>query len=340
MGLDSHSMSRLTDKYQSYDHFKGISFDEPVFTAAPTRTGSRQLGGNPLAMTNSNFFSDGLNNPTIKSGVLPNQNYYHFEFDNTITPQKNARLLYGSTSTSSTGGTDDVRRTMWDYTPFDRVTGVWVKTPSSAGNFGVGTYPAVVRWLYGTSAMINIGVGLSPNSLPALAIIHSTAEFTAGPIISVYENYTDANSNVIPIEWGKWYFVAIRKMVNEDAPYLSGQSASGTLTYQHYINGEVVNTHTRTTWTKRPVNGIVFGNNNAIFKYDFGVSGWFVTDWSQVGQTQLREIYKYGAPIQAPVKYYDGTNWQDDISAPKIFHSNQWNDVYANKYDGSQWVPI
>jgi hypothetical protein len=334
-------MSRLTDKYQSYSHHKGISFDEPTFLANPNKTGTRQLLSSYADVSMGTIVSDGLNNPTIKTGVLPNQNYYHFEFDNTITPNKNARLIFGSTATSSAGNLNDVRRTMWDSTPFDRVTGVWIKMPSASNTFGLGTYPAIVRWLYGTSAMINVSVGLSPNNLPAISIIHSTAEITtSGPIISVYENYTDSNSNVIPIEWGKWYFVAVRKSVNENYPYSAGEAATGTLEYKHYINGELVNTHTRTAWTKRSVNAIVFGNNNAIFKYDFGISSWFVTDWSQVGQTELKEIYKYGAPIQAPVKYYDGTTWQDDISAPQIFHSNQWNDVYANKYDGSQWVPI
>ncbi len=334
-------MSRLTDKYQSYDHYKGISFDEPVFTSTPTRTGTRDIGSfGDVQMINGSLVSDGAISPTIKTGVLPNQNYYDFEFDNTVSPNKHARIIYGNTSTGTAGNANDVRRLMWDHTPFDRVTGVWIKMPSSASNFGLGTYPAVVRWLYGTSAVINIGVGLSPNNLPAIAIIHSTAEFSAGPIISVYEGYTDQNNNFVPIEWNKWYFIAVRKSVNESNSFSAGETATGTIEYKHYINGQQVNTHTRTSWIKRSINAIVFGNNNAIFKFNVGVSGWFVTDWSEVGQTELREIYKYGAPIQAPVKYYDGTTWQDDISAPKIFHSNQWNDVYANKYDGSQWVPI
>jgi hypothetical protein len=333
-------MSRLTDKYQSYSHHKGISFDEPVFTANPTKTGTRQLNASYPDVSMGTITSDGLNNPTIKTGVLPNQNYYHFEFDNTITPNKNARLIYGNTATGTGGGLDDVRRTMWDSTPFDRVTGVWIKMPSSANNLTPGAYPGIVRWLYGTQAIMNLSIGLSPNNVPAIVIINSTAEIsTSGPIISVYEGYTDQNNNFVPIEWDKWYFVAIRKIMPTQFNS-AGEPGNGTLEYHHYINGELVNTHTRETWTRRSIGAIVFGNNNAIFKYDFGLSSWFVTDWSQVGQTELREIYKYGAPIQAPVKYYDGTTWQDDISAPKIFHSNEWNDVYANKYDGSQWVPI
>jgi hypothetical protein len=340
MGLDSYFMSRLTDKYQAYDHYKGISFDEASYTSTPTRTGSRLLSGNSVSMSNGTFTADGNNTATLETGVMPNQKYYQFEFDNTVSPTKNARLIFGSTSSSNVGGLNDVRRVLWDYTPFDRVCGVWIKMPSSIATNG--NVLAGVRFLgNGTSAMINIAAAKSTNGLPAITIIHSTAELSStGPITPYYESYTDQNNNVINIEWDKWYFVAVQKSVNESNTPSVGNPATGTLEYKHYINGELVGTYTASSWTKRSINAIVFGNNTVVTNGKIGISGWFLTDTSIVGQTELREIYKYGAPIQAPVKYYDGTTWQDDISAPKIFHSNKWNDVYANKYDGSQWVPI
>ncbi len=333
-------MSRLTDKYQSYDHFKGISFDEPVFNSNPTKTGSKLIFGEAV---NMNIESDGSVSPTIETGVLPNQKYYKFDFDNTVTPIKHSRLICGTTSTGSAGLLNDVRRLMWDGTPFDRVTGLWIKTPEEGtSNADNGTILAAIRFVYGTSAMINIGVGKTSAGVLSIGIIHSTTEFTTtGPFINYYEGYTDQNNNFVPIEYGKWYFVAVRKSVIETGGAGGvGNTMTGTMEYQHFINGLQVNSIVQTTWTKRSVSAIIFGNNNTLFKYNFGVSSWFIADWSDIQQTGLQEIYKYGAPIQAPVKYYDGTNWQDDISAPKIFHSNQWNDVYANKYDGSQWVPI
>jgi hypothetical protein len=334
-------MSRLTDKYQSYPHYKGISFDESSYTLTPTRTGAKQISGNSITMSDSNFALVG-NNPTIETGVLPNQKCYGILFDDSVSPNINSRLIYGSTSSSNTGTTTDIRRMFWDWTPFDRVMGIWVKTPETAPPQDAPAPLAAVRlFTNGSSAMVFIGVGKSPDGNPCINITHSGAELSSGGAsISYYESYTDQNSNTVSIEYNKWYFVAIKKSVNETTSGIIGNVQNGTLEYKHYINGELVNTVTRTAWTKRSINAIVFGNSNSFITGKIAISSWFMAEWSDIGQTQLREIYKYGAPIQAPVKYFDGTTWQDDMSAPKIFHSNQWNDVYANKYDGSQWVPI
>ncbi len=332
-------MSRLTDKYQSYDHFRGISFDEATFLANPTKTGTKLLNGDPVIMGTT---SDGSYSPTIETGVLPNQKYYKFDFDNTVSPLKHSRLICGNTTQGSAGGLDDVRRLMWDGTPFDRVTGLWIRTPDEGtSNADNGTILAALRFVYGTSAMINIGVGKTSTGVLSIGIIHSTTEFPTGPFINYYEGYTDQNNNFVPIEYGKWYFVAVRKSVVETGGSGGiGFTYTGTMTYEHFINGEQVNSITQTSWIKRSINGIIFGNNNTIFKYNFGVSSWFITDWSDIGQTQLREIYKYGAPIQAPVKYYDGDSWEDDASAPKIYFNGAWQDIYADRFDGTNWVPL
>lgn len=335
-------MSRLTDKYQSYPHYRGVSFDEQTFTANPTKTGSKSFTGEPVALMGT-FVSDGANSPTIQTGVMPNQKYYEFEFDSTVTPTKNARLIYGNTSTSTAGGTGDIRRTMWDVTPFDRVLGVWMKMPSQ---FGIDNASlALHRWVYGSQALINVGPGKS-NGLPALAFIHGTSELTSPgtPSVNFYTSYTNQSGNVINVEWDKWYFVSVRKIVVETGGAGgAGDVMTGTLEYQHYINGELVGTVSRSTWTKRSVSAIIFGNNAAPTgggNFKMGVSSWFVAEWSDILQAGLREIYKYGAPIQAPVKYSDGTNFQDDISAPKVYFNNAWQDIYADRFDGTNWVPI
>ena len=118
---------------------------------------------------------------------------------------------------------------------------------------------------------------------------------------------------------------------------------TGTLQYQHYINGELVNTVTTSNWTKRNVSAIIFGNNAAFTgtgAYKIGISSWFVADWSDVTQTGLRDIYNYGAPVQAPVKHYNGTAWVDDIAPPKAYYNGAWRDIYANRWTGSAWVPL
>ena len=285
-------MSALTDKYQSYPHYKGISFDESTFTIAPAQTGSKLYIGDPIVM--GDFVSNGLNSPTIKTGVLPDQKYYHFDF--TKDPDTNASLLYGSTVSGTTGGLNDVRRLFWDGDPSNRITGLWVKMPTSENNIpSVGGLP-VFRVLNGTAPIINISVALSSNNLPAIAIIHGINEFTSGPIINFYENYTDTNSNVVPIEWDKWYFVAIRQSINYTSSVNINDPATGTIEFQHFINGESVNTITRTSWTKRSISAIVFGNPVSNFNYSLGASSWFIADYSDIGQTPLREIYNSGIP--------------------------------------------
>lgn len=331
-------MSRLTDKYQSYSHYKGISFDEASFTATPTRTGAKQLSGNSVLMSDVTFTADGNNTASIQTGIIPNQKYYQFEFDNTVSPTKNARLIYGSTGSGNAGSTYDVRRLFWDFTPFDRVMGVWIKMPSTlAAN---GNVLAGARLLCnGTSAMVTIGAGKSTNGLPSIAFVHSTSELGIGNAVTAYyESYTDQNSNTINIEWDKWYFIAVKKSVTENSLYSANEPAAGTLEYKHYINGELVGTYTYSSWTKRSVNAIVFGNNNVVTNGKIGISSWFMADWSDIGQTELREIYKYGAPVKS-IKYYDGSAWQTSNN-PKVYHSGAWQDIYADRFDGTNWIPV
>lgn len=327
-------MSRLTDKYQSYAHFKGTSFDESTYTANPTKTGAKLWNGNPVVM--GSYTSDGANNPTILTGVMPNQKCYELEFDSTVTPNKNVRLIYGSTTVGVAGGLDDVRRLIWDEESFDRVVGFWLKMPSS---FPVnnGSLP-LHRWLRGTAALINIGPGKTNNN-PAIYIIHGSE--LASPSISNYTSYVDQNSNVIPLEWDKWYFVAVRKRVIYNTPVSVDTAATGTIEFQHYINGELVNTITNTSWTKRGCNGIVWGNNAAPAGGQFktAMSSWFIADWSDIGQTQLRDIYDYGAPIQTPIKYWDGDSWENSTGS-KVYYDGAWRDIYASRWTGTEWLPL
>lgn len=326
-------MSRLTDKYQSYPHFKGISFDESTFTTDPTKTGAKLFNGNSVVM--GSFTSDGANSPSILTGVMPNQKCYEMEFDS-ASPAKHVRLIYGNTTAGVAGGTDDVRRLIWDGDNFDRVVGYWVKMPSS---FPVdGGSLALHRWLRGTAALINIGPGKTSGN-PAIYIIHASEP--ASPAINNYTSYTDQNSNVIPIEWDKWYFVAIRKTVVYNTPVSVDTAATGTLQFQHFINGELVNTISYTGWTKRSCNGIVFGNNAAPAGGQFktAVSSWFVGDWSDINQTALRDIYDYGAPIQSEIKYYDGDSWEVSTDS-KVYYDGAWRDVYASRWTGTEWLPL
>jgi hypothetical protein len=327
-------MSRLTDKYQSYTHFKGMSFDESTFTTTPAESGTKIFHGDPVVI--GAYTSDGANNPTISTGVMPNQKCYEMEFDS-ASPAKHVRLIYGNTTVGTGGGSSDIRRLIWDDDTLDRVIGFWLKMPSS---FPVNNASlALHRWLRGTAALINIGPGKS-NNLPSIGFIHT--QELASPSINFYTSYTDQNSNVINIEWDKWYFVAVRKTMTYDNPALPVDTAqTGTIQFQHYINGELVNTVSATSWTKRGCNGIVWGNNAAPAGGQFktAMSSWFVADWSDVGQTALRDIYDYGAPIQTPIKYWDGDSWENSTGS-KVYYDGAWRDIYASRWDGTQWLPL
>lgn len=316
-------MSQLTNKQESYSHFKGISFDESSYTLTPTRTGDRLFNGNTVLMSSDSFVRDGLQDPTISNGPMSFQNAYKFTFNN-VTP-KSSRLYFGSTTTSNFGDVGDIRRTYWEGfgDGVERVYSIWLKMPDSVGTL-VGT-TGIHRVLYGNSPVIGLGVGTSVNSsTPAISLSH------VGENASLTATYTSNNSQY-PINFGEWYLVSIVKSkVITGGSSSVGATGTGNLTYKHYINGVLVGTLTAASFTNTSVNMITWGHNSSATPVgsDWSVSlaGWFVTDWDVVGSAGLAEIY---ATFSNPVSIADPINVTATIVDPVV--STESTVVLADK---------
>jgi hypothetical protein len=339
MGLDSY-MSRLTDKVTSYSHYKGISFDEPTYTLTPTRTGNKS----PYTTMSDNLFvNDGTNLPTIVEGPMPGQNAYQFVLNpNTSTT---SRLYYGSTSSGDAGAQSDIRRACYGAGPYDRVFGIWVKTPDGSANAGMVNCH---RLLYGsTSVVMSVAVGKLGTGLPSIALNTPDLGYAAFSGQSQYGNAVDGYT---PFEWNKWYFIAWRKQYVVNGNPFGGPTIGGTYSistsYTLWINGiktaDVSNT-INTTYLS--VNMIEFGRNSSAFGNNtFAFANWFVGEWADYGEEAIKDIYKYGSPTNRPyqnadIRWTDGNTFYS-ASSEKVYRNGQWQDVFANRWDGANWLPI
>lgn len=337
MGLDSY-MSRLTDKVTSYSHYKGISFDEPTYTLTPTRTGNK----NPFTvMSDSLFVNDGTNLPTIVEGPMPGQNAYQFVLNpNTSTT---SRLYYGSPTAGTSGGLDDIRRAFWGVGPWDRVFGIWVKTPDGSANAGMVNCH---RILYGsTSVVMSIAVGKLGTGLPSIALNTPDLGYAAFSGQSQYGNAVDGYT---PFEWNKWYFIAWRKQyqVNNSTNPTIGATYNITTSYTLWINGIKTSDVSNTiNTTYQSVNMIEFGrNSNAFGNNTFAFANWFVGEWADYGEEAIKDIYKYGSPTNRPyqsadIRWTDGNTFYS-ASNEKVYRNGEWQDVFASRWSGANWLPI
>lgn len=338
-------MSRLTDKVASYSHWKGISFDEPSYTLTPTRTGSKSPY---TTMLDANFVQDGTNVPTVVEGPMPGQNAYRFTLNSNTTPLTTSRLYYGSTSAGTVGGTTDIRRAYYDNPPFDRVYGIWMRMPDASSNpNGLINAHRILGGSNGQTLITGVAMGKLTTGAPGISI--STQELGASaPLlqnISQYGNSTDGFKN---FEHGKWYFIAWRKQMSfpGGAPTIN-QTGTGTLTYDLYINGSLTKSVTVTSFPWYSVNMIEFGRTSAAFGLNnFDMGCWFASEWSDIGEQGLKDIYKYGSGTNrdfqgnADIRYYvENSGWFGSTNE-RVYRNGSWQDVFANRWDGTQWLPI
>lgn len=331
--------SWLRTEQESYSHFKGISFDEPSYTLTPTITGDRLWNGNSVTMSSSLFVRDGNQNPEVVTGPMPGQNAYKFTFNDASSPQLLSRLYFGSTVPTD-GGTfnRDVRRLYWDNEASSPATksilnGIWIKTPAS---YGLLNGQTGIHRLLGTTTgalqnVMNIAIGTTSGQ-PIIGINHQPE----------FQGFIPSTALTYNVEWDTWYFVAVKRTVSIISEGAIGTISTGTLTYTHYINGVEVGTVTSSSWRKASVCAITWGHNNATASagnWSVSLAGWFVTDWDAVGAEGLEEIYRYGRVINAPVKYYDGSAWQDPINK-KVYDGSNWIDIHAAQWTGTAWDPI
>lgn len=338
-------MSRLTDKVASYSHWKGISFDEPSYTLTPTRTGSKTPYTN---MSNGNFTQDGTNVPTVVEGPMPGQNAYRFTLNSNTTPLTTSRLYYGSPTSGQVGGLDDIRRAYYDASPFDRVYGIWMRMPNASSNpNGLINAHRILGGSNGQTVMTGVAMGKLPDGSPGISISSQELGASAGLLqnISQYGNSTDGFKN---LEHGKWYFIAWRKRMTISTTFPTVNSTvNGTLTYDVYINGSLTRSATVTTFPYYSANMIEFGRTSAAFGLNsFDMGCWFASEWSDIGEQGLKDIYKYGSGTNrdfqgnADIRYYvEGSGWFGSTNE-RVYRNGSWQDVFASRWDGTQWLPI
>jgi hypothetical protein len=141
--------------------------------------------------------------------------------------------------------------------------------------------------------------------------------------------FTDENGS--PIEFGKWYFVAMR----------STQDAAGQRTQTFYINGqsrEVVNTSI--PQTNANVNQLNWGFTSAgAGNVSVNIGDWFIGSSGAISEADIQNVWNSSKPIQLPIKYYDGTTWQDPTNE-QVYYDGQWNPIRANQWNGTSWVQV
>lgn len=288
-------MGSLTDKITSYPHWKGISFDHSNFTSTPTRTGSKSPY---TSMLDNLFVQDGTNAPTIIQGPISTQNAYLFTLDSTTTPLTTSRLYYGSPTSGQTGNSDDIRRAYWDGGNFDRVYGIWVKTPDGGGLNGAINIHRILGGSNGSTVVTGVATGETSNGVPIISL-SATDLGSASQGVQNFTQYGNATDGYYQIEFNKWYFVAWRKRltITTQNPTIN-TTVSGTLTYDLYINGLLTGTGTITSFPWFNVNMIEFGRTSAAFgRNQFGLANWFAAEWSDIGTAGLAQIYSAGVEI-------------------------------------------
>jgi hypothetical protein len=312
-------MTRLTDKIHSYAVKNGIDFNESFTGSWPSQYGPTSFSSSGQQVLNTN---NGLT-ATANDGPFPGQ--YSWRFENGKGQGKAARLRWTSAGNESNVGGNWVRPQNFTYSIWVRINSMdanpfynraFAEYTNYTGNGNPGSDDDwYMGWYMGYIKQNDAG---QPNY--------------GKPILNLYTGYQDIyiaddhNGNFL--DYGKWYLATIRKT----------KINSTTVEVQFMINGVVKATRTHT-----------YGDN-AMAVYDHGQSTttiWvdhslgcsFLGENTVFTQSVIADIYKYGSPIQVPVKYYDGSAWQTS-TGHKVYDGSKWIDWYASKWDGSAWIPI
>lgn len=310
-------MTRLTDKIRSYSVKNGIDFNEPFTGSWPTQYGPTSFSGGGQQIINAN---NGLTS-SANDGPFPGQYSWRFQNGN----GKAARLRWSSYGNQATPGANYVRPQNFTYS-------IWVRINSMDQNpFYNRAYAEYTNYLNngqpGSDDDWYQGwyMGYIKQTDPAQPNYNK-------PIINLYTGYQDIyiadDDKGQFLDYGKWYLTTIRKT----------KINSTTVEVEFMINGVVKQTRQHT-----------YGDN-AMAIYDHGQSNnsvWvdhslgcsFLGTNTDFPQSVIQEIYKYGAPIQTDVKYFNGTSWQTS-SNQQVYDGSKWIPMYANRWDGSAWQPL
>jgi hypothetical protein len=291
MGLDSYSMSRLTDKIQSYSMESGTLFDETYSGAAPTMFGTNT--------TPATWAESGSTAITTVNGPMPGQKAWQFVASTSSGVGKRLR---------NTG--NDMNLVADNSYSF----GTWIKF----SNF----YTTVSNTFMPMIAVRPVSRGLLISGFLNANDGLNTLFVTVG-------NLTFGTTNNITTD--KWYYIAVRR-----------DGANAFI----YVNGELIGSTTSMTInTTATMTGYDFGTVQTNYNQTVQVGPSYIAPYLTIQEPQILEIWKYGSPTNrtgsqnADIRYWDGTTFTQSLNE-KVYHSGGWQDVFASRWDGANWIAI
>jgi hypothetical protein len=311
--------NRLIDKAHSYTTVTGIDFDE-AFTGSnwPTTYGTSSFSSTGKQILNTN---NGLTS-TANDGPFPGQRSWRFQNSN---GGKVGRLRWSSYGNQTTFGSSYIRPQNFSYS-------IWIRINSMDAN------PFYNRAF---SEYLNDTSGSGPSAGDDwytgwyLGYIKNTNESDPNYGLPTINFYCGGHDEYIPdddkgnfIQYGKWYLVSIIKT----------KINSTTVETKFLINGVQKRQFTY-TFDDVATTILDMGNSDSTKWVDHSLAGAIYGSNTVFTQSVLREIYLYGAPIQVPVKYYNGSAWVNS-NDQQIWNGSKWIPMYANRWTGSAWVPI
>lgn len=295
-------MSRLIDKLNTYTLEYLFNFNESSLVLPPTESTGHTVG-NPTFWSYIGNTNGNLS--ALSDGVMPGQGSYKFLSNAT----GGSRIRHGSSTTNQT----------WHdkFRDQDFSVGFWVKFNSFATSDII--VSQVTNSISGPSPVfMGYRVGAYDNA--------GTKTITFDIGVDYISVTTDHLGN--PITTGKWYYIAIRKFKPD----------STTVNGEVYLNGVLKYTNTY-AYQDFSIGFLSWGWNVAGYDSDYQISSWYLATSSDINATAIGDIWDYGSPIQTTIKYYDGDSWENSIGS-KVYHSGGWNDIYASRWDGTQWLPL
>lgn len=304
-------MGRLYDSITALNEFGSISFNNS--NAFPPAT----QGTNASDIT-TNLANEGVN-PVYEStlGPFPGEGSWRFK---TVGFSYNTRMR-NYIGINQNNAFHQLIMTN-NYT-----VGFWLKIRSITGATAIGIHraentasaTAPSRYSIGISYRPEGGVAGNPNTYGILYNNTQNGSFFIE---------RDENNNLIQAD--KWYYIALQVVTN-----------GTTRTTDLYINGAQKLHYELYNFTDPGyINSVNWGFvSGAAPSIDFNIADWFIGTAPNIQLTQIQSVWNAAKPIQLPIKYYDGTTWQDPTDK-KIYYDGQWNPIYANQWNGTSWVQV
>lgn len=305
MGLDYYTMTRLTDRLAQFNLEYLFKFDSASLVLPPSETIGTSFG-NPAFWSYIGDTNGAINTNLV--GPMPGQGSYRFISDAT----RAGRIRHGSTTIQSTWG-DKIRDQ--DFT-----MGFWVR---------VNQFPTVDTNICNTLNATN-----TTPAIPASYLGYRVGHVQSGGVNSFVIDTGGVTTTITNDHWSqpllieRWYFIAIRKF----------KPNATTVSTEIYLNGVLKNSFNY-NYVDAFMSFINWGQNTINAGTNYHIGCWFLATSANVPANALPSLFAYGATIQAPIKYYNGSAWQFALNA-QVYYGNARHDVWASKFDGTNWIPI